>query len=487
MKFLLQRFSIKNKFLFRNTSSASPPEDSIQINEKNFTQWTKNQLRDLKDVIGDGITKDEVIFILKDFQDSVFKKGKNASPRKSAKAILGIQTGLKHLGFFDNKVIDGVYGTRDTKPAILKFQKKWNNDHPEDSITEDGIPGKQTITRLIQSLENSKNVVKSDLKKLSGKVNNSAGLVTILKTKEKVVPSVLDDEGEVEINFSFIEITYSCKVKEFSDGTILDQDGNGLENKGGFFKFRGKEVYVKKINNKWEKCTKEGETIDEFWFNLVKKYPFFYAISTKDYQVSIENGELKIVMEIYINGGGKVKISKRSFIETRLISRLQDLEGAKNEKSRQEAFFLSNELLKLTSKEEKIVIKNNIVLTVAEMHKKSDSKPVAFSVVEGFLNDLKAVKENNSINDTLWNFYFEKFKETKDSKDKEEVIKYFTKERKQRLLDLEATKEDPELKRNRRALLVGKFNKILKEMKQIERKEKRKRRMNTSFSERQNQ
>ncbi len=146
MKNLFKKsFHNNTRFLFKEV-----PEKSVPVAD-NLKGWVRNQLSGLENVIKNGLTKKEIVPILENFENTKFKK-KPVSPRNSARAIVAIQAGLKHLGLFKNKKIDGIYGIRDTKPAILAFQKQWNKDHPKDRILIDGDPGPQTIACLIKSL-----------------------------------------------------------------------------------------------------------------------------------------------------------------------------------------------------------------------------------------------------------------------------------------------------------------------------------------------
>ena len=40
-----------------------------------------------------------------------------------------------------------------TKAAVENFQEQWNTDHADDKIDVDGIPGPQTIGRLLKELQ----------------------------------------------------------------------------------------------------------------------------------------------------------------------------------------------------------------------------------------------------------------------------------------------------------------------------------------------
>jgi hypothetical protein len=42
---------------------------------------------------------------------------------------------------------DGIYGP-ETKRAIIRFQREWNDLHATDLLTVDGIPGPQTLRRI---------------------------------------------------------------------------------------------------------------------------------------------------------------------------------------------------------------------------------------------------------------------------------------------------------------------------------------------------
>ena len=128
--------------------------ENIEVKNEKLNPWVKWQLSSLKDEINlnDWINKTEVISILNDFKDSNFSKN-GQTPLNSAQAILAIQSGLKMLNK-EPGTIDALFWNK-TKWAIIDFQTEWNENNPNDIITIDGIPWSQTISKLINVLNNN--------------------------------------------------------------------------------------------------------------------------------------------------------------------------------------------------------------------------------------------------------------------------------------------------------------------------------------------
>lgn len=76
--------------------------------------------------------------------------------------VINIQIALKKLGI-DSGAIDGRYGPK-TKEAVIAFQK-------ENGLTADGQAGKNTITKLLEKLGETKKTEKEEIKKIEEKDN----------------------------------------------------------------------------------------------------------------------------------------------------------------------------------------------------------------------------------------------------------------------------------------------------------------------------
>ena len=139
------------------TDGNEPPKAQIKH------EWIKNQvdgfsethqkLVDLQENINDGIDKQECISILEKFKDKekIFG-GRENSDQHVAVAVVGVQAALHHLGYKSVGKIDGFFG-KNTKAAVKNFQQQWNDENQSDHIDEDGIPGPQTIGRLLKELQ----------------------------------------------------------------------------------------------------------------------------------------------------------------------------------------------------------------------------------------------------------------------------------------------------------------------------------------------
>jgi hypothetical protein len=77
------------------------------------------------------------------------KDGKNIAP----KYIFALQAGLRFLGIDtgSQKGVDAVFGEK-TQLAFWRFQKKWNDKHPERRIKTDGVPGPASLSCFVKAL-----------------------------------------------------------------------------------------------------------------------------------------------------------------------------------------------------------------------------------------------------------------------------------------------------------------------------------------------
>ena len=138
------------------TDGNEPPKAQIKH------EWIKNQvdgfsethqkLVDLQENINDGIDKQECISILEKFANGKKIFSRNNPHEHVAVAVVGVQAALHHLGYSSVGNIDGFLGDN-TKAAVENFQEQWNTDHADDKIDVDGIPGPQTIGRLLKELK----------------------------------------------------------------------------------------------------------------------------------------------------------------------------------------------------------------------------------------------------------------------------------------------------------------------------------------------
>ena len=113
---------------------------------------THQELESLKADINDGIDKQECISMLEKFKNGKKIFSRNNPHEHVAVAVVGVQAALHHLGYSSVGNIDGFLGDN-TKAAVENFQEQWNTDHADDKIDVDGIPGPQTIGRLLKELQ----------------------------------------------------------------------------------------------------------------------------------------------------------------------------------------------------------------------------------------------------------------------------------------------------------------------------------------------
>lgn len=126
---------------------------SFSMSIENSPKWVQEQVRkwlnldkDMKTSL-DALRKEALISFLKANKNVVFQKG--ASPENSAAHMVVYQKALNLL--WTNIPVDGLYGPK-TGGALKEFQQsdKWGN-----AIKSDGVPGSQTIAKLIKALEAS--------------------------------------------------------------------------------------------------------------------------------------------------------------------------------------------------------------------------------------------------------------------------------------------------------------------------------------------
>ncbi len=118
--------------------------------------WVKEQLKELSEILANGISVKNCLSILNNFKDTNFNK-KNNKPENSAQAIIAIQAGLKYLGYNPGK-IDGIYKDRtnnnlnlsNTQKAIKKFREKNSLDN---SSQFNNILNSDVIEKIIEKLK----------------------------------------------------------------------------------------------------------------------------------------------------------------------------------------------------------------------------------------------------------------------------------------------------------------------------------------------
>ena len=113
---------------------------------------TDQELESLKADINDGIDKQECISMLEKFKNEKKIFSRKNPHEHAAVVVVGVQAALHHLGYSSVGNIDGFLGDN-TKAAVENFQEQWNTDHADDKIDVDGIPGPQTIGRLLKELQ----------------------------------------------------------------------------------------------------------------------------------------------------------------------------------------------------------------------------------------------------------------------------------------------------------------------------------------------
>ncbi len=155
-------FFMKNLFHFDSEKeggkyihfSAEAPHGEIpreKFGNLEVVPWVKEHLASLKKEIEsyENIDRAKTVTLLSEIKDVNWKKD---TPAESAKYVFALQSALHLLGHGE-KVgqIDALWG-RKSAAGLLEFQQKWNTDHPDDKIKEDGMPGPESVGRILQSL-----------------------------------------------------------------------------------------------------------------------------------------------------------------------------------------------------------------------------------------------------------------------------------------------------------------------------------------------
>ncbi len=117
--------------------------------------WVKQQLRRMKGLDIQNPTKDQIISILTQFKDASFSLRSN-QPKNSALAIYALQVAISML-LPNNSMwsIDGVFAERwkrdsNTKKSLKRLQSTLSLKGKK--LVVDGIPGKNTITAILEKL-----------------------------------------------------------------------------------------------------------------------------------------------------------------------------------------------------------------------------------------------------------------------------------------------------------------------------------------------
>ncbi|MDD3262283.1 MAG: peptidoglycan-binding domain-containing protein [Candidatus Absconditabacteria bacterium] len=150
-------------------------------------------------------TMDHVKNVLQDTVDFISKEGHTeAFEKQGAGLTLSLQIALTKLGFKPG-VIDGIYmkgsdqtegravttkaekekiySRSNTRKAVKDFQEQWNKNNPNNKLVEDGRAGKETLTKILEKLNQQPIITGIDL-------NPKVKLADKLKESEKLLAEI---------------------------------------------------------------------------------------------------------------------------------------------------------------------------------------------------------------------------------------------------------------------------------------------------------
>lgn len=141
--------------LKESNDELSSLKDLVLSSDKKKLQWKLDKVIKVP-LNGPTITQEVVKDIWVSDAIKILKTKQNLSRNKiygknGAGTIFAVQYVLNGLGY-SIKNIDGVIGP-ETKVAVKRFQEEWNKKNVDDKITADGLPGGQTIAKMVSKIE----------------------------------------------------------------------------------------------------------------------------------------------------------------------------------------------------------------------------------------------------------------------------------------------------------------------------------------------
>jgi peptidoglycan hydrolase-like protein with peptidoglycan-binding domain len=146
------------KFIFKGVESAGDV-DQLSLKE-DLTKKVQTELESFSSELADGISKDECITLINQEPNKIVDEQRQHSVK-----TIGIQGGLKHLGYF-NGSIDGIF-SEETKNALINFQRN-------SKLAPDGDFGPKSTKAIISALKSgSVNINKITSSTVFDKYNSS--------------------------------------------------------------------------------------------------------------------------------------------------------------------------------------------------------------------------------------------------------------------------------------------------------------------------
>lgn len=184
--------------------------------------------------------------------------------KKTFATTVAVQIALEALDEKNyQKSIDGIYGA-DTVRAVTAFQTKWNEEHPDDTITVDGFAWPETIKRLITKLgerQSSENTDQDTQQTGKNPENNTTDKTNITETQKDTtnIDNIKKEKENIQQIISTLGLYYDTNKQVYYFAPNINQSDEQWQ----YIMINNKKYYnTTDHHNKHQKhLTGEGYTI----------------------------------------------------------------------------------------------------------------------------------------------------------------------------------------------------------------------------------